>query len=161
MSEASASRARTGGTTGRRWIPLLALLPLIALVAADVVMAVLATRSDPGLVADAPRRIGMARLAPAAEMRLDATFAPEGGGDYALTLRLRDPAGATVPAVAAEGRLERATHAGADRPLVFSPAPGGAWKAAVALPDAGAWQVTAAARDAEGRSALAVVRLAP
>ena len=53
MSAASVNKPRAG----RRWIPLLALAPLIALVAADAVMAVLAARTDPGLVTDAPRRI--------------------------------------------------------------------------------------------------------
>jgi nitrogen fixation protein FixH len=144
----------------RRWIPLLALLPLLALVAADAVMAVLAARSDPGLVADAPRRVGLARLAPEASLRLDLALEPAPGG-LAMTVRLRDLTGAAVPAAAAEGRLERATHAGADRPLRLEALPDGAWRAAVALPDAGAWQVTVAARDAGGRSALAVARLAP
>ena len=154
MSVVSASRR----APGRRWIPLLALAPLLALVAADAVMMVLAARSDPGLVADAPRRVGLARLAPEAELRLD--LALEVGG-RALRLRLQDASGAPVPAVAVEGRLERATHAGNDRPLHFATAPDGAWMAELVLPDAGVWQVTAAARDAAGRSALAVVRLAP
>ncbi|PHK93494.1 hypothetical protein CR162_18260 [Pseudoroseomonas rhizosphaerae] len=145
----------------RRWIPLLALFPLLALMAADVVMAVLATRSDPGLVADAPRRLGMARLAPTAELRLDAVAEKRARGVYLMTLRLRDAAGAPVPAAMAEGRLERTTHAGADQPLPFEPVRGGGWRAEVVLPDAGAWQVTLAARDEEGRSALAVIRLAP
>ncbi|MCB4823442.1 FixH family protein [Roseicella aerolata] len=156
MSAASANRRGPR----RRWIPLLALAPLLALLAADAVMVVLAARSDPGLVADAPRRLGMARLAPAAELRLDLALAPAPGG-HALRLRLRDAAGAPVAAEAAEGRLERTTHAGADRPLRFTPDGAGGWTAELVLPDAGAWQVTAAARDAEGRSALAVLRLAP
>ena len=154
MSVASANRR----APRRRWIPLLAVTPLLALVAADAVMVVLAARSDPGLVADAPRRVGLARLAPEAELRLD--LALEAGG-RALRLRLQDASGAPVPAVAVEGRLERATHAGDDRPLHFAAMPDGAWMTELVLPDAGAWQVTAAARDADGRSALTVVRLAP
>lgn len=155
MSAASPSRRPR-----RRWIPLLALAPLIALVAADMVMVTLATRTDPGLVADAPRRLGMARLAPTAELRLDLALAPAAGG-RALVLRLRDEAGAPVAAELAEARLERTTHAGADRPLPLSPRADGSWTGMVTLPDAGAWQVTAVARDAEGRSALAVLRLSP
>lgn len=154
----SAASRRSSG--GRRWIPLLALAPLLALLAADAVMIVLAARSDPGLVADAPRRLGMARLAPTAELRLDLALSPAPGGQ-ALHLRLRDAAGAPVAAVAAEARLERATHAGDDRPLPLLPREDGGWTAPVTLPDAGAWQVTARARDAEGRSALAVMRLGP
>jgi nitrogen fixation protein FixH len=145
----------------RRWIPLLAVSPLLALMAADAVMAVLATSTDPGLVADAPRRIGMARLAPAAELRVDALAERQNDGTYLMTLRLRDARGALVPAAAAEGRLERTTHAGADQSLSFSEAGGGTWQARLVLPDAGAWQVTLAARDEDGRSALAVIRLVP
>ena len=154
MSVASASKR----APGRRWIPLLALAPLLALLAADAVMVVLAARSDPGLVADAPRRVGLARLAPGDELRLDLALET---GNRVLRLRLQDASGAPVPAVAVEGRLERVTHAGNDRPLHFVITPDGAWLAELVLPDAGAWQVTAAARDAEGRSALTVVRLAP
>lgn len=145
----------------RRWIPLLALLPLLALMAADAVMAVLATRTDPGLVADAPRRLGMARLAPRADLRIDTSVERQGPNGYRMTLRLRDASGGLVPTVAAEGRLERTTHAGADQLLSFHEARGGAWQASLVLPDAGAWQVTLAARDEEGRSALAVIRLTP
>jgi nitrogen fixation protein FixH len=156
MSEASATRRGAG----RRWIPLLALAPLLALLVADAVMLVLAARTDPGLVADAPRRVGLARLAPAAALRLDATLAPVPGG-YALRVRLRDEAGEAVPAALAEARLERTTHAGDDRPLDLSAAPDGGWLAEFALPEGGAWQVTVRAHDAAGRSALAVLRLAP
>jgi nitrogen fixation protein FixH len=156
MSAASANRPRAG----RRWIPVLALAPLIALVAADAVMAMLALRSDPGLVADAPRRIGLAHVAPAAELRLDLSLVPRPEG-HLLGLRLRDAAGQAVAAERVEGRLERATHAGEDRPLRFVPGTDGAWTALVAPPDAGAWQVSALARDGAGRSALAVARLPP
>ncbi|MCW8086578.1 FixH family protein [Sabulicella glaciei] len=144
-----------------RWIPLLALLPLLALMAADAVMAVLAARTDPGMVADAPRRLGMARLSPTAELRLDASVAQGRGDGYELVLRLRDATGAPVPASLVEARLERTTHAASDLPLQAVPRADGSWSAQVALPDAGNWQVTAVARDVEGRSALVVVRLAP
>jgi nitrogen fixation protein FixH len=114
------------------------------------------------MVADAPRRLGLARLAPAAgPMKLDLALVPDEPGRHTVHLHLRDATGRTVPAVAAEGRLERTTHSGSDRPLRFSPGSGGVWTAPVVLPDAGAWQVTAAARDEEGHSALAVLRLAP
>ncbi|WP_207540586.1 FixH family protein [Sabulicella rubraurantiaca] len=144
-----------------RWIPLLALLPLLALMAADAVMAVLAARTDPGMVADAPRRVGMARLSPTAELRLDASVSQAGRDGYDLVLRLRDAAGAQVPASLAEARLERTTHAASDSSIQAIPRADGSWSARVTLPDAGNWQVTAVARDEEGRSALVVVRLAP
>jgi nitrogen fixation protein FixH len=142
----------------RLWIPLLALAPLVALVLADMVMVTLAMRSDPGLVADASRRVGLARLSPATELRLELEVAPAAEG-AALTLRLRDAAGHALPAALAEARLERTTHAGADRPVPLALRQDGAWAGIVTLPDAGAWQVSAAARDAEGRSALAILRL--
>lgn len=156
MSAASANK----GVRRQRWIPLLALLPLLALMAADAVMVAFATRSDPGLVADAPRRIGLAQMAPAAALRSELSVAPQSGG-HALTLRLRDQAGAAVSDATVEGRLERTTHAGADQPLHFAPAGEGTWTAEVMLPDAGSWQVSITARDRQGRSALAIARLAP
>jgi nitrogen fixation protein FixH len=156
MSAASADRAKPR----RRWIPLLALLPLLLLVLADAMMAMLAIRTDPGLVADAPRRVGLARMAPGGGLVLDLAVAPMAGG-YRLELRLRDTAGMPVAEAEVGGRLERPTHAGADRPLRFLPAPDGAWRSEAVLPDQGAWQVSIGARDAAGRSGLLVARLGP
>lgn len=152
--------AASGGSAAprRRWIPLLALLPLILLVVADAMMAMLAIRTDPGLVADAPRRVGLARIAPGGGLDIGLTVTPAAAG-YALLVRLRDGAGAPVTDATVTGRLERATHAGADHMLRFLPAPDGAWQAEAVLPDAGAWQVSIAARDGAGRSGLAVARL--
>jgi nitrogen fixation protein FixH len=170
MSRASASRPPRGGRPRQRWIPLLALAPLLALMAADAVMATLAARSDPGLVADAPRRLGLARVAPEATLRLELDATPErrAPGDplpaYVVRVRPIDADGLPVgDAARVEGRLERTTHAAADRPVRFEPAAAvpGLWIARVAPPDAGAWQVSIAARDAAGRSGLAVLRLAP
>ena len=155
-------RPGRGGPGRDRWIPLALVLPFVGIIGADAVMAWMAARSDPGLVADAPLRIGLAnRALPTDRLRLEFGLRPEGGGQ-AMTLRLRDAEGAPVPIAAAEGRLERATHAGEDRPVPFAPLPGGtAWRAVVAPPDAGAWQVSVTARDAEGGVAMAVVRLGP
>lgn len=158
----SGARPRPGRGSGRdRWIPLALVLPFVGIIGADAVMAWMAARSDPGLVADAPLRIGMANRAPTERLRLEFGLRPEGGGQV-LMLRLRDAEGAPVPIAIAEGRLERATHAGEDRPVPFTPLPGSdAWRAVVAPPDAGAWQVSVTARDAEGGVAMAVVRLGP
>ena len=159
MSGARPGRGRGSGRD--RWIPLALVLPFAGIIGADAVMAWMAARSDPGLVADAPLRIGMANRAPTDRLRLEFGLRPEGGGQV-VTLRLRDAAGAPVPIANAEGRLERATHAGEDRPVPFRPLPGGtAWQAVVTPPDAGAWQVSLTARDAEGGVAMAVVRLGP
>jgi nitrogen fixation protein FixH len=144
----------------RAWIPFLALLPLLLLMIADAVMATLATRTDPGLVADAPRRVGLARIAPEMALAAEISLAARSGG-YEIAVWLRLPDGTLASDAAVEGRLERTTHAGADRPLVFARAGDGVWTATVVPPDQGAWQVTVAARDAAGRSALAIARLLP
>jgi nitrogen fixation protein FixH len=141
-------------------IPFLALLPLLSLMIADAVMAMLAMRTDPGLVADAPRRVGLARIAPEMALAAEVSVAARPGG-YEISVWLRTPDGTAVSDAAVEGRLERTTHAGADRPLVFARARDGVWTARAVPPDRGAWQVTVAARDAAGRSALAVARLSP
>jgi nitrogen fixation protein FixH len=145
---------------------LLALAPLLALMAADVVMATLAIRSDPGLVADAPRRVGLARVSPEATLRLSITAtAPtrrqEGQGSRELLIGLTDAEGMAVETAVLEGRLERTTHAGSDRTLDFEAVRPGTWRAVITLPDAGSWQASIAARDAQGRSGLAVLRLTP
>lgn len=154
MSERSVSDRRQNP----RWVPLLAVLPLFALLIADVVMTSLAVGSDPGVVADAPRRIGLARLAPGTEMKLQVSVTRRDQG-YRVSLELRDPQGNSIPATAAEGRLERPTHAGADQRLAFTQDPRGVWISDVRTPDRGAWQITVAASDQNGRSAIAVARL--
>jgi nitrogen fixation protein FixH len=144
----------------RPWIPILALLPLISLMLADAVMATLAARTDPGLVSDAPRRVGLARIAPEMALSAEVRLAERIGG-HEISVRLRAPDGTPVSEARVEGRLERTTHAGADRPIAFAHAGDGIWTALAVLPDRGAWQVSVAVRDPAGRSALAVARLSP
>ncbi|GAA0595931.1 hypothetical protein GCM10009416_37870 [Craurococcus roseus] len=145
------------------WIPWTIAGAFAAIVAADAAMITLAVRSDPGLVAGAPARLGTGNvLPPATGLRLDA--APAGG---AVEARLRDRDGRPVPAAAVTGAVQRATDAGADAPLAFSPArsgpgDGGAPPWCATLPElpAGAWDVALRAHDGAGNVlATATLRL--
>lgn len=145
------------------WIPWTIAAAFAAVVAADAAMIALAVRSDPGLVAGAPARLGTGNvLPPATGLRLEA--AATGG---AVEVRLRDRDGRPVPAAGVTGAVQRATDAGADAPLAFAPArpgseDGGApsWRAPLPELPAGAWDVALRAHDGAGNVlATATLRL--
>ena len=145
------------------WIPWTIAAAFAAIVAADAAMITLAVRSDPGLVAGAPARLGTGNvLPPATGLRLDAAAA---GG--VVEARPRDRDGRLVPAAAVTGAVQRATDAGADAPLAFAPAQspsedGGAppWRAPLPELPAGAWDVALRAHDGAGNLlATATLRL--
>jgi nitrogen fixation protein FixH len=150
------------------WIPWTIAAAFAAIVAADAAMIALAVRSDPGLVAGAPARLGTGNvLPPATGLRLDATVTGGGGaGPAVVEARLRDRDGRAVPAAAVTGVVQRATDAGADAPLAFATArPGpddGAppWRAPLPELPAGAWDVALRAHDGAGNLlATATLRL--
>jgi nitrogen fixation protein FixH len=148
-----------------RWIPWTIAGVFAAIVLADLVMVAIAVRSDPGLVAGSPARLGTGNvLPPATGLRLDVrTAGGAGGGAVVVEARLLDRDGRPVPAAAVSGAVQRATDARADAALAFTPAAGGDaphWRAA--LPDlpAGAWDVALQARDEAGQVlATATLRL--
>lgn len=164
-----------GGGRGRdprrrdRWIPLAFVVPFVAIIAADGVMAWLAARTDPGLVAGAPVRIGLGQVVPAGTARLDLALETAAGEDRGgglpappllVVARLRDREGRPLPIEAAEGRLQRAATASADHDLPpFAPGPDGAWRAPVAPPARGDWDVAVAVRGEGGARAVATLRL--
>lgn len=151
------------------WIPWTIAAAFAAVVAADAAMIALAVRSDPGLVAGAPARLGTGNvLPPATGLRLEAAATgAAGGGPAVVEVRLRDRDGRPVPAAAVTGAVQRATDAGADAPLAFAPArpgsgDGGApsWRAPLPELPAGAWDVALRAHDGAGNVlATATLRL--
>lgn len=153
-----------------RWIPWAIAGVFAAIVLADLVMVALAVRTDPGLVAGAPARLGTGNvLPPATGLRLEVEQSGGGGGPIRVAARLRDRDGRPAQAAAVTGALQRATDARADAALAFAPAPGGAengallWRATLP-PDlpAGAWDLAVQARDGAGNLlATATLRLAP
>ncbi|MBD0270436.1 MAG: FixH family protein [Acetobacteraceae bacterium] len=141
---------------------------LVAFILVNLGMAVIATRSDPGLVAGSPARLGTGQvLPPATGLRLEVAQAPgaAGGGPIRLEARLCDRDGRPAQAANVTGALQRATDARADAALAFAPGPadpdGGApWRAT--LPDlpAGAWDLAVQAHDGAGNVlATATLRL--
>lgn len=152
-----------------RWIPWTIAGVFASIVAADMVMVVLAVRTDPGLVAGAPARLGTGNvLPPATGLRLEVEQSG-GGGPIRVAARLRDREGRPAQAAAVTGALQRATDARADAALAFALVPGGAedgallWRATLP-PDlpAGAWDLAVQARDGAGNLlATATLRLAP
>lgn len=151
-----------------RWIPWTIAGVFAAVVAADVAMVALAVRSDPGLVAGAPARLGTGNvLPPATGLRLEAAATGGGAGPVVVEARLRDRDGRPVPAAAVTGAVQRATDASADAALAFTPARSGAedgaqaWRAPLpSLPPSGAWDVALQAHDGAGNVlATATLRL--
>ena len=151
-----------------RWIPWTIAGVFAAVVLADLGMVMLAVRSDPGLVAGAPARLGTGNvLPPATGLRLEVRQAGGGGsGPVRVEARLRDRDGRPAQAGIVTGALQRATDARADAAVAFAPAPsadaegGTPWRAT--LPDlpTGAWDLAVQAHDGDGRLlATATLRL--
>jgi nitrogen fixation protein FixH len=150
---------RVEGERRSAWIPWALGAAFGAFLASGVALSVIAARSDPGLVAGAPQRLAGAYVVPTAPAPvLDLRVAREATGGLLVEARLRGPDGRPAAAEAVEGTLQRATHARSDRPLRFAPAADGAWRAVVALPGAGSWEVAVRARGAGG-TAQASLRL--
>lgn len=137
------------------WIPWALAGGFLAVVLADAAMITLAVRSDPGLVAGAPARLGTGNvLPPATGLRLEVKQTG-GAGPIRVEARLRDRDGRPVPAAAVTGALQRATDNRADMAVAFdggrTEADGGtSWRAT--LPDlpAGVWDIAVHARGETG-----------
>jgi nitrogen fixation protein FixH len=70
------------------------------------------------------------------------------GDGVVVEARIRGPDGRPALAEAVSGTLRRATHARDDRPVIFEPALEGAWRAVVAPPGGGIWEISVQARSA-------------
>jgi hypothetical protein len=141
------------------WIPWVLAAGFAPFILAAVVLSFVAARSDPGLVAGAPQRLARAYVlptgpAPVLDLRVTGR-SPEG---LLLEARLRGPDGRPAAASAMQGTLQRATHARDDRPVSFSPAADGSWRAVVSVPAGGVWDLAVRAEGADG-TAQASLRL--
>lgn len=125
------------------------------------VLAVVAVRSDPGLVAGSPAmRVAGAHvmstaLAPALNLRV----VRRGDGGIEVEARLLRPDGTMGLAETVQARLQRPTDALSDQAVPFTRSADGTWRSLVRLPGPGAWDVAVQARDAEGGTASASLRL--
>jgi FixH protein len=124
-----------------------------------VALSIIAARSDPGLVAGAPQRLAGSYVvptdpAPVLELRV----VGRGAEGVTVEARVRGPDGRPATVEALTGTLGRATHARDDRPVAFAPAAGGAWRAVIAVPGEGTWEVAVRARSDTG-TANASLRL--
>ncbi|WP_426954405.1 FixH family protein [Muricoccus radiodurans] len=153
-----------GPVRSSRWIPWTIGAVFLAIVGADAVMVMLAVRSDPGLVAGAPGRVATGYVLPSGSgLQVVVRQAAEGEA-VRVEVALRGPDGRGVPAESVEGALQRATHAGSDRSIAFVARPGPegtVWIARVTPPAEGAWDLSLRAWAADGKDAVATVRLAP
>ena len=152
----------SGSAPGRNlWIPWTLFGVFMAFVAMAVVLSVVAIRSDPGLVAGSPAmRVAGAHvmstaLAPALNLRV----VRRQGADVEVEARMLRPDGKAGLAGAVQARLQRPTDASADQAVTFTEAADGTWRAIVRLPGPGAWDVAVQARDTEGGTASASLRL--
>jgi hypothetical protein len=141
------------------WIPWVLAAGFAPFLLAAVALSFIAARSDPGLVAGAPQRLARAYVlptgpAPVLDLRV-AGRSPEG---LMLEARLRGSDGRPTAASAMEGTLQRATHARDDRPVRFTPAADGSWRAVVSMPAGGVWDLAVRAEGADG-TAQASLRL--
>ena len=141
------------------WIPAVIIAGFVAVLVAAAALSVIAARSDPGLVAGAPARMAGTNMTPVGDgpaLRLRVVSREGGVVVVEATLRAHDGQPATAEEVA--GTLQRATTAQDDRPVAFSPQPGGAWRAALPSPGPGAWDLAAEAHSPAG-VASATLRL--
>ena len=151
-----------------RWIPWTIAGVLAGFCLVNLAMVMIAVRSDPGLVAGAPARLGTGNvLPPATGLRLEVKQATAGGsGSIRVEARLRGRDGRPVQAATVTGALQRATDARADAALAFAPAPADAdggtpWRTTLPGLPAGAWDLAVEARDEAGNLlATATLRLA-
>jgi nitrogen fixation protein FixH len=127
----------------------------------DVSFAVMAYRTHPGEVSVTPYEDGLLYNRHEAQMRAQAALgwqAAAAATDRGVLFELRDAAGQPVRGLTVSGKLERpATESGRITPRFAEVAPG-RYEARVGRL-AGAWDFTADARDAHGRSFTAERRL--
>ncbi|CAN7557504.1 FixH family protein [Phenylobacterium sp. LjRoot219] len=130
-------------------------------IAVDVVFTVLAVRTFPGTVSVTPYEDGLlynrklARIAAQEELGWRAAAAAE---PLAVSLEVRDRAGAPLSGLAVTGRLERPATEQDRKALTFREVSPGRYRApAGGL--SGAWDLTVEARDPAGRSLEAERRL--
>lgn len=142
-----------------RWIPWAIGGFFSVFLLAALALAVIAARSDPGLVAGAPQRMaGTYILSTAPAPVLELRLVTRSGTELLIEARIRGADGRSATAEAVTGVLQRATHARSDLALPFAPTSDGAWRAVVLLPSPGIWEVAARATSA-GSVAAATLRL--
>lgn len=137
------------GNRENAWIPWAFGAVFGVFLLASVALAVIAARSDPGLVAGAPQRLAGSYIVPTGPAPvLELRVASRSEAGILVEARVRGPDGRPALAESVTGTLHRATHAQNDQPVLFEPAPDGAWRAVVARPGAGTWEIAVQALSA-------------
>lgn len=130
-------------------------------IAVDVVFTVLAVRTFPGAVSVTPYEDGLlynrklARMSAQEQLGWRLAAAPIPGG---VALELRDHAGAPLTGLSISGQLQRPATEHGRQALTFREAVPGRYVASAERFD-GVWDLTAVARDPQGRSLEAERRL--
>ena len=144
---------------GDRWIPWAFGAGFGVMLLLSVVLSVIAVMSDPGLVAGSPMRLAGSHVLPAGPVpALDLRVVERRADAVVVEARLRAPDGRRLSPEVVSARLGRPTHARDDRAVVFEPAPDGGWRAVIARPAGGEWELAVEARAPEG-AAAATLRL--
>lgn len=143
------------------WIPWTIAAVFLAFLAAPVGMSMIAMGSDPGLVAGIPgtKLAGAYVKDTGPGPALDLTIVGRGAGwiEVQAVLRSESPTAVTTGRIAAG--LQRATDAAADQVVQFTATSANTWRAKVAIPGRGAWNIAVQVRDGDGRMAAATLRL--
>ena len=143
------------------WIPWTIAGVFLAFLAAPVGMSVIAMGSDPGLVAGIPgTKLAGAYVkdtGPGPGLDLSIVGREAGWIEVQATLRSESATSNTTGRIAAG--LQRATDAAADQVVQFTATSANTWRAKVAIPGPGAWNIAVQVHDGNGRMAAATLRL--
>lgn len=139
---------------GDRWIPWAFGAGFCLMLTLSAALAVIAVQSDPGLVVGSPMRLAGSQVLPAGPVpALDLRVVARSAEGVTVEARLRAPDGRPLAPDAVTARLGRATHAAEDRAVAFAPRPDGSWRATVAPPAGGVWELSVEAQAEAGRAA--------
>lgn len=143
------------------WIPWTIAAVFLVFLAAPIGMSVIAMGSDPGLVAGIPgTKIAGAYVKDTGPgPGLDLSIVGRGAGWIEVQAVLRSESATFGTAGHIAAGLQRATDAAADQAVQFTATSAHTWRARVALPGPGAWNIAVQVRDGDGRMAAATLRL--
>jgi len=143
------------------WIPWTIAAVFLAFLGVPVGMSVIAAGSDPGLVVGVPgtKLAGsyVMDAGPAPGLELSVVGRRPGWIEIQATFRSSDTMSGAPGGITA--MLQRATDAKADQAVQFTPISAQAWRATVAVPGPGAWNIAVQVQDGAGRVAAATLRL--
>ncbi|MGD1880598.1 MAG: FixH family protein [Kiloniellaceae bacterium] len=134
---------------------LLAMIGMFGIIiAVNAVFVVLALDTFTGLTTENPYKEGLAynKVLAARDAQRDLGWqgtvrTDTAGGEDSITVMLSDKAGDPLGGLELAGTLRRPIHAGEDQPLNWQEASPGHYRAVVALPERGNWDLVVTAHD--------------